>query len=182
MHRLMSPERRHSASFKLRSDISWWIWFYSWPDLFVAVCATCLTRWKINGINLGQSGGLPNIEITETKRSFQNCTQFTENNVNGYNSDEPIRNCCFCFKNAQRLVLLAREQYIPYLWLSLRDKSYCFKEVMDCDSDIPMGHQCYNLKVNSLSRHPVETLLFLHATQLRHYYCTPPSYETLCNA
>ena len=39
---------------------------------------------------------------------------------------------------------------------------------MDCDSDIPMGHQCYNLKVNSLLRHPVETLLLL-ATQLRHY-------------
>ena len=36
MHRLMSPERRHSASFQLRRDISWWIWFYSWPDLFVA--------------------------------------------------------------------------------------------------------------------------------------------------
>lgn len=60
--------------------------------------------------------------------------------------------------------------------VSPRDKGYCFTEVMDCDSDILMGHQCYNLKFNSLARlsvattlshNPVETLLCIFSgTQL----------------
>ena len=141
--------------------------------LFLTRLKCCLTRWKINGINLGQSGGLPNIEITETKRSFQNCTQFTENNVNGYNSDEPIRNCCFCATSCSTcswavhpiLVTVAPGQKLLFQRSDgLRLRYPDGTPMLQFKSQFSIAPPSWDIII--FARHPVETLLFLHATHL----------------